>query len=741
MRTLVLLTCLAMAAARPLGAQDAAAEYDSPDSVSNVADSVPEDAFHDPAARDLFMRARQRRSELDESLLAYEAVVTERLAAGIRAFRRDRTLYRKESATRVRWSRDGTNVVQIMGAREEHPGGVEAPTGLSGFSVDDLWEPGADPLLFGSVVSEADDEDHEGFVHPLGPTAPAFYRYQTGDTLTLRLPDGRSLRAVELRFIPRERDFRRLSGSAWLEAGSGHLVRAVFTLAKIFDLEEDLETLREMDDDPDLEEGMGKIPGVLLPIQFELKAVVVDYGLWDFEYWMPRLLRADGVVRAGILQAPASFEVTYRILDTVTEEDVEEGIDRVPPAAEVLAGWGVEGSFRGFRRQSGGRTSEVILPEDEELLLTSPELPPPIWEETGASLTQGELKGFYERLQEVVDQAPRESRPYSFHWGHQRPDLIRYNKVEALSVGARAGTRLAGWDASLTARIAVADPEPDARLRLSRDGVSRAWELSAYHGLASVDPDQRSLTLGHSLNTLLLGRDDGEYYRRTGASVDLLPPASERRWSRVRVYAERQRAVERETHFSLPRIWDGDRVLSTNVAADEIDQVGALVRLRPWWGRGLREVKGGADLLVQAETGDMEFVRTSLSLSMTAPLVGSLRAGLEAAGGTAWGDVPVQRLWYLGGATTLRGYDGSAAVGESFLRGRAELAWWRPWGAVSVFGDVGWAGDRSTFRRDDGLASAGLGFSTLDGLLRIDLARALRHGPQWRLELYLDGLL
>lgn len=744
MKIIAPLVVLGLLAAEPPGGQAAdpgARSVDpGPGALTQEVDSLPGDAFEDAGARDLFARARRRRTELDESLLAYEAVVTERLAAGLRAFRRDRTLYRKESATRVRWSRDGANVVQVMAAREEHPGGVEIPTGLSGFSVDDLWNPEADPLLFGSVVSEAEDRDETGFVHPLGPDAPRYYRYETGDTLTLHLPDGRSLRAVELRFIPRERDFRRLSGSAWLEAGSGNLVRAVFRLGKVFDLEEDLEELREIDDDPELEEGVGKVPGIFLPIQFELKAVVVDYALWDFRYWMPRLLRADGLVRAGILEAPASFEVTYRILDTVTEEDVAGGVDRVPPAEEVLAHWGVRGEFRGVRRISDGRRVEMILPEDERLLLESSELPPPIWEEMGPSLSEDELKEFHERL-ESVPRAPMAARPWALHWGHQRPDLLRYNKVEALSVGARAETRLGVWDASLTGRIGLADLEPDARLRFLREGARRSWELEAYNGLASVDPDQRSLTLGHSLSTLLLGRDDGEYYRRTGASVSLLPPGGERRWTRIRLYAERQRAVEKETDVSLPSLWDQGQAFSPNIPADGIDQAGAEVRIQPWWGRGLREAKGGADLLVQAETGEMAFVRTRLALSLSVPLGRTLRTGFEVAGGTAWGDVPVQRRWYLGGATTLRGYDGSAAVGESFLRGRAELAWWHHYGSVSLFGDVGWAGGRDAFDSDDGLASAGVGFSTLDGLVRVDLARALRRGTQWRLELYLDGLL
>ncbi|NIP58048.1 MAG: hypothetical protein GWM92_21175 [Gemmatimonadetes bacterium] len=42
---------------------------------------------------------------------------------------------------------------------------------------------------------------------------------------------------------------------------------------------------------------------------------------------------------------------------------------------------------------------------------------------------------------------------------------------------------------------------------------------------------------------------------------------------------------------------------------------------------------------------------------------------------------------------------------------------------------------------DDGLVSVGGGVSALDGLIRLDLARALREPVGWRLELYVDAVL
>ncbi|MGH7675281.1 MAG: hypothetical protein ACREMV_08415, partial [Gemmatimonadales bacterium] len=63
-------------------------------------------AYLDPAARELVARARARRETMDRSITGYDVMVTERMAVGIRALRRDRTLYRRELAVRVGWRRD-----------------------------------------------------------------------------------------------------------------------------------------------------------------------------------------------------------------------------------------------------------------------------------------------------------------------------------------------------------------------------------------------------------------------------------------------------------------------------------------------------------------------------------------------------------------------------------------------------------------------------------------------------------
>jgi len=116
--------------------------------------------------------------------------------------------------------------------------------------------------------------------------------------------------------------------------------------------------------------------------------------------------------------------------------------------------------------------------------------------------------------------------------------------------------------------------------------------------------------------------------------------------------------------------------------------------------------------------------------------------GLEAGGGTTWGDAPVQRFRFLGGAGSLRGYSASVLTGPSFWRGRAEVSRTFHAGSAILFGDAGWAGDRNDFEADDILYGVGVGGSVLDGIIRLDLSHGLR-GPhrRFRVDLYLDAIL
>ncbi len=218
----------------------------------------------------------------------------------------------------------------------------------------------------------------------------------------------------------------------------------------------------------------------------------------------------------------------------------------------------------------------------------------------------------------------------------------------------------------------------------------------------------------------------------------------------LRAYAERQDPVSSETDFAVFHAFDSGWDFRPNVAADRVEELGGEIRLSPWWGGDPLATQLGLELYGQAarwrSTSDpavTDYARTSAVLRLAAPIVyPSWRLGMEVGAGTTWGSAPLQRDWFLGGTTTLRGYRASAASGSSFARGRLEIARTYDVGTLSLFGDVGWAGRRGEVDANDLLYAVGVGGSLLDGLVRLDLSQGLtRPFNQFRVDLYLDGLL
>jgi len=723
-------------------------------------------AFADPGAAALFGRARVARARTDESIRSYTAVVRSRIAAAMRMPLKDRTMFRQETAARVRWSRDAEHVVQLMAARIQHPGGIEVPTGLSGLGVDELFDPSEDRMYFGmggnrrrdadstsaegsvqdTVLhtdddaddddSDDDDEDDIAFwiEHPLGDAAERHYRFASGDTLTIRLHDGRMVRTIELRVTPRRDDPHTVRGTLWIDAASGALVQAAFRLARTVDMLRDFQF-----SDRDTREDIDRIPGFLKPFEFDISLMTVEYSLWEMGHWLPRSLRGDGMARAGVLKFPASMDVSYEMIDVEVDPAIDVAAE-TEAARAVAAEWsGAVDSHRVIERKNNGREFVVIQPRDSLTLLHSEQLPPPIWSDAPGFATREELEGMSDRLASLGGAIHTASGP-RFGWGLGEADMLRYNRVESLSIGARGSVALREVELSGTVRLGIADLHPNAELTLRRETMRRTLELRGYHGLATVDPSGAALGLGNSLSALMFGRDEGEYYRASGAALTWAPPSVRRRTWELTGYAEYQNDVERETHFALPRLWT-DSVFRPNMVAAEALQYGGMLQVRPWWGTDPIRPQGGLELMVQGETGEFDLARASLTLRGAAQLARGVRIGAEAAVGSSVGDVTPQRMSYLGGARTLRGYDASTVAGTSMARARLELARTFSFGAIAVFSDWGWAGDRDDVRNADQRWAVGAGTSMLDGLVRLDLAHGLRSPRGWRLDLHLDSVL
>lgn len=719
-------------------------------------------AFLDPAAARLVAAARARREREERLVTSYSATVTQRVGVGIRALRRDRMLYRSEMVARIDWRRDSTSRVEFIGARHAVPvavPGLSVPDDLDNWATFLAFDPAQDYLrLLG--------QDREGFIYPLADGAEAHYRYRSGDTITVTLPDDRTIRLLELRVTARRAEFRLMTGSLWLDDATLGVVRAVFRPARPFDFELDAD---EDEDD---------VPAMFKPIRAEVRYVTIEYGLFSSRWWLPRFVAMDAEATAGgVLRTPLRFERTYTNVRAQGGSEPPEGVRRRgafrivggdpdfdednPDSVRALIRECVEESRRqqaerrrederGIRvevrvgprecwqRRRGRPDMEVVVPLDTNSLLTSPELGAPILD-MGDVVSEGELRQVAREIGALPDR-PWQGRFGAELGGGSALKYARFNRVEGLSLGSRLVLDLGKAEADVTGRLGVADLVPNVEAGFRRRGFGAEWRLAGYHRLAAADPSTRPFGLINTASGLLFGRDDGEYFRATGFELSLRPGATRSSWVDLRLYVERQRPESVRTNASLPRLFDSGQRFRPNILADTADQFGAALSLR---GALLTSTRGAVsgEVSLDGGTGTYEFGRGAVTGRAIVLIGHKLSGAVEVAAGTSTGAVPVQSRFYLGGAATLRGYTGGAMSGPAFWRTRGELALGLPLVRLAVFSDAGWAGARSSFSTGRSLISAGIGASFLDGLFRLDLSRAMRAPKGWRVDLYADGVL
>jgi len=385
-----------------------------------------------------------------------------------------------------------------------------------------------------------------------------------------------------------------------------------------------------------------------------------------------------------------------------------------------------------------GRTRDttlvVVVPRDTLSLLSSSALGPPILQ-MGDLITESEVRG----LADAISMLPAAPRIHQVELPRGLSALVqnaRYNRVEALSLGVRGTVQAGKFVADGLGRIGLGDGEPNGELGLALKGRQSQFRLGGYRRLAAVNPDTKPFGLVNSVWGVLGQRDDGDYFRTLG--VELTGQNSETGWWSWRIYAERQTPASVETKFSLPHLFDDTKLFRPNVVADRAEQAGMSLTLRG--NKPLsRTVQIGADATLEGATGDFDFGRGSATVRAIVTPRALLAVAIEASAGTSTGTVPIQGRFYLGGPATLRGYSGAVTAGESYWRGRVEVGNSFPAVRLTAFSDIGWAGPRGAFGSGRPLIGSGVGASLLDGLVRMDVSRAMRAPTGWRFDLYFDG--
>lgn len=843
----------AVVTATALGAQ-------APTRRQPVTPELERSAFADGRARTLLERARTARLTRDSALRAYDAQSFIRMSVGLglRRLGRDRLLFRTEQASHVLWSRESGLWVEPTGRRTGFPMGsgsidLTAITPVPFFpGRESLWIPSSKMRV---VQAEVDESE---MLHPLATGAEAYYTYRTGDSVSIRLPDGRSIGLRELRITARKPEWRAFVGSFWFDVASGSLVRAAYRMAAEMDVWQsaDEESKRERRHWEELartdtsatgrearervsRKGDDDAPpfwvrAMVGEMHATISAITVEYGLYEGRFWLPKRNVAEGQVDASFMRMPVKVEESFRYNSVNSDQPIpaqpvtvgddttwatggsltigtdrerrqrmedtslaariarEDSVikhdtllaDSLRTAAaakratgdtlsaremEAAANYRAARARQILRRREGcahgdstyyaGTTSRyggalrmaIRMPCDTTRLANSPDLP-------GSIYGSGEeIFGTADR-DELLKSLDFELQP---GWSPQKPvlhtglDLVRYNKIEGLSLGGSATSVFGkGYTARLVGRIGTADPVPNAELSLIRSNGRTELQATAYRRLAVANDDWGApLSFGASLANALYARDEGFYYRSWGGELagsrDIVFGAK----SQWRLFAERQDSVgiEPNTQASLGNLLGNVR-FGQNIAAVPLTALGARISVTRSF--------GGADpsstRLDTRFRGEGAFTDRSDSLGNTgygrvvvdatlARNVGRFGVALTGATGSSVGDLPVQRAFYIGGLHTVRGQfarpEGDGRVGDAFWLGRAELGLGRMLAArPTLFYDIGWAGARDDFAQPGRpMSGAGVGLSLLDGLFRFDVARGIWPEKRWRADFSVDA--
>ncbi|HKG90691.1 MAG TPA: hypothetical protein VKA84_02295 [Gemmatimonadaceae bacterium] len=761
-------------------------------------------AFADDRARTLFERARQARLEQDSSLQAYDAKVYQRMSAGMSMakFARDRLIFRAENSGRVRYNRGVGVSMEVTGQRVAIP---IAPKEAQAEAAEEMrddgdvgemlpipYYPGQEALWIGSGLAKADIEEGD-MINPLAKGAEAYYQYEVGDSVALRLSADRTIRIRELTVRPRRPRWNLVVASLWFDVESARLVRAAYRLSEPLDVWAVADEQAKLDNDKD-DEVPAALKAIVSPMRGQITAITIEYGLHadptgTSYWWLPRQRVGEGEAQVSFMHVPFKIEESFRYAsvsgvgsplpdsalapirvaskeqrDSMRKaadhlrDSLEKGIEKLPTdkrdsarkemrrrVAEVRRGeYGTPGCKEGNlaeRVEAARRFEETLpvrvrIPCDTALLAHSPDLPASIFEPTDELMGDADREQLMSALDAFNLQPRFAPQLPTLHYGLY---LTRYNRVEGFSTAVVAEQRLgAGYTAQGLFRLGTADLTPQAELTVARSAGSRTLQAGVFRRLAASNDWGNPLSFGSSLSGFLFGRDEGFYYYTWGA--ELVGTGAGNPYFSWRLFGERQTDADVNTQFSLAKAVNNKRFLP-NVDAESGNVLGAGVRLQRSFGVDPRGTRLLLDTRGEGGAGDFAYTRGLFDATLSRGFGATLDAAITGSVGSSTGDLPLQRQFFLGGPQSVRGQWAGTMRGDAFWMTRAEvgtgrLGFVRP----TVFGDVGWAGARGDWRHPGvPMSGVGVGASIMDGMLRFDVARGLQPFQMWRVDMYLEA--
>lgn len=542
------------------------------------------------------------------------------------------------------------------------------------------------PSAFGPRIRIGEGDEVRDAIHPLSLEGLDEYDFGIRDTLTLRI--GRdTLRVLTVQVRPRNTGRPLVIGTLYLERRSAALVRFQFSFTPAAYRDKELEDI----------------------------SVVLEQSLFEGKWWLPYAQQVEIRRRSSVFEFPIRD-----IIRGQWEIGQYEFGAPLPPelrAAPEFGGLRTPASDTARWATSLRAAVEQANPFDRRQF--------------------EELKA---RAQDLVSRRLLEGLPRRRFGTTALSDLIRVNRVQGLAFGFGLGFHFnGGYQLRGSLGYGLSDHRITAGLGAGLTRGTTDWSLAARRAIRDIGDEPVVSGVVNSFLAQEAAIDLGSYLLGEELGVGLHHRFDQRWALDLASRLEHTSSVEtrarplRRSYQPNPALGSGTYLLGRAVFS--LAARGALDR---------SDLK--AQLGFEGGTGESEYFRVSVrsDLSVRIP-VGHLR--LRTVAGLATAGLPKSRSFAIGGRGTLpgerfRGYGGRrvlAAQLEWRLRvpvpaiGLGPFATTGNRAILAPFFGIGWAG--GTIAGLDWTASqgprpvVGLAGEFLQGLIRIEAARRLRHFP------------
>jgi hypothetical protein len=654
---------------------------------------IAQQAWNDQRTLALVTRATERRASqiADTTLVDYKATahgyVTFLAQFGEGFPEPPKIVKADELGLEVYWRAPDLSKQRIMGRRDT----LLLPTDIN-YHRDHL---GIVQNNFRNIIRIGEGDEVRDVPHPLSPTGLQVYDFAIRDSLQIRLGD-RVLDVYEVRVRPKDDRQPRTVGSVYIDRESSDVVRMTFSFTRAALIDKDLEDV----------------------------SVVLENALIEGRYWLPRRQEIEIRRTGSWLDYPARGIIRGRW--EICCYDINQGI----PAAyfagpEIVAAPPAERAMKPY--PFVGKVLDSLPPDVR-------------------AVTDADVKKVQDEARALVrQQALQRSRSFALSARHLS-DMVRFNRVEGLALGSGLVQRLgAGLAVAGSGRYGFSDKTWKGRGALEyRTGAGSFVTLAAERQYQDVSDEQETSLVRNSIAAQEFGSDYIDLYDAKAVSLTASVagaawrPSFELAYQRHEPLAVHARPASGSFEATIPA-----QSLHESRVSLGLDHPTGLT----WGGFELATHVAVAGIRRQswgnASRGD--FLRPSAIVDLQKPFGTQRLIWHTVAAAIFSGDtLPAQHLVYLGGPTTGPGYEFHEFVGRGGISQRLEYRFLAPFVPIPLgrfgrtpasitlapFVTAVWVDRSAPFKpaRQGWYPSLGLGALTVFDVLRLDVARGLRHG-------------